>query len=281
MYLGEHDMAKKHFSQALNYEPDFKVAKEAFNRLKALERAKKSAARSLEGGARRQAAGCRLAARARRRRQRLPGGCAAALHGSAGTSAPAAAPCLPLTLPSSRPCPAPGDAAAAVAEFSEALHVDPQHDLVNKELWMGLCKAQVRAGGAARRGAAGQSRRRGGLPAPPRCLCPGPRPLTLTRPPARLRYAQVQLRAFEDARHACQAVITLDAGNHEAHTIRARTLMAEEKWEEAMNAARDSIQHHQQSQELHGVRGERGAARLPLGLLLGLLLGLVERAAGT
>jgi hypothetical protein len=52
MYLGEHDMAKKHFSQALNFDPDFKVAKEAFNSLKALERAKKSAFRALEDGGR-------------------------------------------------------------------------------------------------------------------------------------------------------------------------------------------------------------------------------------
>ncbi len=57
---GEHDMAKKHFSQALNFDPDFKPAKEAFNSLKALERAKNRAQRALdEGGGR---AGCKRSA---------------------------------------------------------------------------------------------------------------------------------------------------------------------------------------------------------------------------
>ncbi len=41
------------------------------------------------------------------------------------------------------PAPAAGDASTARDEFSEALHMDPDHQLVNKEMWLGLCKAQV------------------------------------------------------------------------------------------------------------------------------------------
>jgi hypothetical protein len=43
-------MAKKHFSQALNFDPDYKAAKQAFNSLKALERAKNRAQKALDAG---------------------------------------------------------------------------------------------------------------------------------------------------------------------------------------------------------------------------------------
>jgi hypothetical protein len=101
------------------------------------------------------------------------------------------------------------------------------------------------------------SRHGGGSARPAPAPQTPPRPFTPPLPPAPCR-PQLQVRNFEGARQACQAVINMDAGNHEAHVIRARTHMAQEQWEEAVNAARDSIQHHQQSQELHGVGG--GAA---------------------
>jgi hypothetical protein len=69
------------------------------------------------------------------------------------------------------------------------------------------------------------------------------------------RTAQVALHAFDAAREACQGAINLDAGVVEPHVIRLRMLMQQEKWEEAIQAGKDSLQHHQQHQELRGVGG--------------------------
>eukprot|EP00879_Flechtneria_rotunda_P016714 GHRR01017491.1.p1 GENE.GHRR01017491.1~~GHRR01017491.1.p1 ORF type:complete len:455 (+),score=141.28 GHRR01017491.1:1053-2417(+) len=48
MYLGDHDLAKRHFGEALKYDPDHKDSRQAFNKLKDLDRKWQRAARASE-----------------------------------------------------------------------------------------------------------------------------------------------------------------------------------------------------------------------------------------
>ncbi|KAI8472987.1 MAG: DnaJ-like protein [Monoraphidium minutum] len=50
LYLGDHDLAKRHFGEALKYDPDYAPARKAFNLVKDLERRKQRAARAREAG---------------------------------------------------------------------------------------------------------------------------------------------------------------------------------------------------------------------------------------
>lgn len=45
MYLAEHDMAKRHFGEALKFDPDHKDSRKAFNKLKDLDRKRQRANR--------------------------------------------------------------------------------------------------------------------------------------------------------------------------------------------------------------------------------------------
>jgi DnaJ family protein C protein 3 len=45
MYLADHDMAKRHFGEALKFDPDHKDSRKAFNKLKDLDRKRQRANR--------------------------------------------------------------------------------------------------------------------------------------------------------------------------------------------------------------------------------------------
>lgn len=44
-YLSDHDLAKRHFGEALKYDPDYTAARKEFNKVKDLERRRQRAAR--------------------------------------------------------------------------------------------------------------------------------------------------------------------------------------------------------------------------------------------
>jgi DnaJ family protein C protein 3 len=48
MYLGDHDLAKRHFGEALKYDPDHSPSRKAFNKLKDLDRKRQRATKALE-----------------------------------------------------------------------------------------------------------------------------------------------------------------------------------------------------------------------------------------
>eukprot|EP00878_Enallax_costatus_P025984 GHUV01027850.1.p1 GENE.GHUV01027850.1~~GHUV01027850.1.p1 ORF type:complete len:365 (+),score=138.23 GHUV01027850.1:272-1366(+) len=48
MYLADHDMAKRHFGEALKFDPDYKDSRKAFNKLKDLDRKRQRANRAFE-----------------------------------------------------------------------------------------------------------------------------------------------------------------------------------------------------------------------------------------
>jgi DnaJ family protein C protein 3 len=50
MYLGDHDLAKRHFGEALKYDPDHSASRKAFNKLKDLDRRRQRAEKALESG---------------------------------------------------------------------------------------------------------------------------------------------------------------------------------------------------------------------------------------
>ena len=45
MYTGDHDLAKRHFGEALKYDPDYSPARKGFNKIKDLDRKKQRAER--------------------------------------------------------------------------------------------------------------------------------------------------------------------------------------------------------------------------------------------
>jgi DnaJ family protein C protein 3 len=143
-YAGDHDLAKRHFGEALNRDPDYKPAKDGFKKVKDFDNKKKKA-----------------------------------------------------------------DAAASERNweesarlFIEALNVDMHHRKGNVALWRGLADARYHLG------------------------------------------------RHDEALEAYQAVVNLDPNNEGVKATIVRLLLAAEKWQEAVNRAREFVNQHQQSHEL-------------------------------
>uniref|UniRef100_A0A383VTQ7 J domain-containing protein n=1 Tax=Tetradesmus obliquus TaxID=3088 RepID=A0A383VTQ7_TETOB len=145
MYLADHDMAKRHFGEALKFDPDHKDSRKAFNKLKDLDRKRQRANRAFEAQ----------------------------------------------------------DYPEAEQQCQAALAVDPQHQAVNKELQLQLCRVQQ----------------------------------MLNKP--------------QEAVEACQAALAIQPDYYDATKELIRALLAAERFEEAVNLARNTLQQHQQDGEMH------------------------------
>lgn len=143
-YTGDHDLAKRHFGEALNRDPDYKLAKDSFKKVKDFDSKKKKA-----------------------------------------------------------------DQAAADRNWEEsarlyidALNVDMNHRKGNVALWRGLADARYNLG------------------------------------------------RHDEALEAFQAVVNLSPGDEGVKSQIVRILIAAERWQEAVNRAREYVNQHQGSHEL-------------------------------